>query len=153
MGSSWTRAQTRVPCIGRRILNHCATRKVPILMLSEKHLRSSHGQETSFYFAQWVTTFITATWRTNSTIRSHSMRMRISVQLVLQFLTPGFFISPLSTEPTTPPSPSNTKLHRLRHKEALSGIPNAHFTSPGWMGKQVSVIYHSPCRKRARRDL
>ena len=29
MRSSWTRAQTRVPCIGRRILNHCATRKVP----------------------------------------------------------------------------------------------------------------------------
>ena len=25
VGSSWTRARTRVPCIGRRILNHCAT--------------------------------------------------------------------------------------------------------------------------------
>ena len=30
MGSSRTRARTRVPCIGRRILNHCATREVPI---------------------------------------------------------------------------------------------------------------------------
>ena len=27
--SSWTRARTRVPCIGRRILNHCAAREVP----------------------------------------------------------------------------------------------------------------------------
>ena len=27
VGSSQTRAQTRVPCIGRRILNHCATRE------------------------------------------------------------------------------------------------------------------------------
>ena len=27
VGSSWTRARTRVPCIGRRILNHCATRE------------------------------------------------------------------------------------------------------------------------------
>ena len=27
--SSWTRAQTHVPCIGRRILNHWATREVP----------------------------------------------------------------------------------------------------------------------------
>ena len=27
MGSSQTRAQTRVPCIGRQILNHCATRE------------------------------------------------------------------------------------------------------------------------------
>ena len=29
MGSSRTRDQTRVPCIGRRILSHCATREVP----------------------------------------------------------------------------------------------------------------------------
>ena len=28
VGSSQTRARTRVPCIGRRILNHCATREV-----------------------------------------------------------------------------------------------------------------------------
>ena len=27
MGSSWTRARTHVPCIGRWILNHCATRE------------------------------------------------------------------------------------------------------------------------------
>ena len=27
VGSSRTRAQTRVPCIGRRILNHCTTRE------------------------------------------------------------------------------------------------------------------------------
>ena len=31
VGSSRTRARTRVPCIGRRILNHCATREVPTL--------------------------------------------------------------------------------------------------------------------------
>ena len=28
MGSSRTRARTRVPCIGRQILNHCSTREV-----------------------------------------------------------------------------------------------------------------------------
>ena len=28
VGSSWTRARTRVPCIGRWILNHCTTREV-----------------------------------------------------------------------------------------------------------------------------
>ena len=33
IGSSRTRAQTHVPCIGRRILNHCATREVPSLLL------------------------------------------------------------------------------------------------------------------------
>ena len=33
VGSSWTRAQTRVPCIGRWILNHCTTREVPFSFL------------------------------------------------------------------------------------------------------------------------
>ena len=30
VGSSQTRARTRVPCIGRRILNHCATREAHV---------------------------------------------------------------------------------------------------------------------------
>ena len=29
-GSSRTRARTRIPCIGRRVLNHCATGEVPV---------------------------------------------------------------------------------------------------------------------------
>ena len=29
VGSSQTRARTRIPCIGRQILNHCATREAP----------------------------------------------------------------------------------------------------------------------------
>ena len=33
VGSSQTRARTRVPCIGRQILNHCATREAPIYCL------------------------------------------------------------------------------------------------------------------------
>ena len=34
VGSSRTRAQTCVPCIGRWILNHCATREAPQLLLN-----------------------------------------------------------------------------------------------------------------------
>ena len=33
MGSSRTRVRTCVPCIGREILNHCATREAPIYIL------------------------------------------------------------------------------------------------------------------------
>ena len=33
VGSSQTRAWTRVPCIGRRTPNHCATREAPIIFL------------------------------------------------------------------------------------------------------------------------
>ena len=33
VGSSQTRARTQVPCIGRQILNHCATREAPLIAL------------------------------------------------------------------------------------------------------------------------
>ena len=41
VGSSQTRAQTRVPCIGRQILNHCATRQAPsyCFLFNYKELR------------------------------------------------------------------------------------------------------------------
>lgn len=81
------------------------------------------------------------------------MRRRISVQLIMRFSHHRFlFISVPSTE-SQPPSLQATPRSRLGHKEALSGIPTAHFTSSGWMGKQVSAIYHSFRRKRARQDL
>ena len=34
VGSSQTRARTRVSCIGRRILNHCTTREAQLLFLN-----------------------------------------------------------------------------------------------------------------------
>ena len=34
MRSSQTRARTRVPCIGRQILNHCATREALVILYS-----------------------------------------------------------------------------------------------------------------------
>ena len=39
VGSSQTRARTRVPCTGRQILNHCATREAPQHILKEKFAR------------------------------------------------------------------------------------------------------------------
>ena len=40
VGSSRTRARTCVPCIGRRILNHCATRGVPSHITFKEKLRT-----------------------------------------------------------------------------------------------------------------
>ena len=34
VGSSWTRARSRVPCIDKRILNHCATREALCVVFS-----------------------------------------------------------------------------------------------------------------------
>ena len=44
VGSSRTRAQTRVPCIVRQILNHCATREAPqyYFYKDSKHRSYSH---------------------------------------------------------------------------------------------------------------
>ena len=52
MGSSRTRARTRVPCIGRRILNHCATREAPGVQ------SLNHGatrEVTELYILKWWT--------------------------------------------------------------------------------------------------
>ena len=43
VGSSWARAQTHVPCIGRWILNHCATREAAFQILNS-HLWPLIGQ-------------------------------------------------------------------------------------------------------------
>ena len=37
VGSSRTRDQTHVPCIGRQILNHCATREVPTITSEQEN--------------------------------------------------------------------------------------------------------------------
>ena len=38
VGSSWTRARTRVPCTCRQILNHCATREVPTIFVDHSFI-------------------------------------------------------------------------------------------------------------------
>ena len=40
--SSQTRARTRVPCIGRQILNHCTTREAHLTFLYPQDLRVCH---------------------------------------------------------------------------------------------------------------
>ena len=62
VGSSWIRDRTRVPCIGRRILNHCATREVPkasrLLSLDPLHHRLLRVIKEVVYvghLAEWQT--------------------------------------------------------------------------------------------------
>ena len=45
VGSSQTRARTRVPCIGRQTLNHCATREAQTFLLLEKYIIHSFMQD------------------------------------------------------------------------------------------------------------
>ena len=49
VGSSRTRARTRVPCIGSQILNHCTTREVPLAMVF-------------FFFNKFIYLFIWLCW-------------------------------------------------------------------------------------------
>ena len=65
MGSSQTRARTRVPCIGRQILNHCATREAQIWIfwlwntssqayISVKDYRQSERAESQVNFSAFL---------------------------------------------------------------------------------------------------
>ena len=56
VGSSRTRAQTCVPCIGRRILNRCATREEPVIFLS------------SYFFFRRVTILLIRYWFSSETM-------------------------------------------------------------------------------------
>ena len=47
VGSSRTRARTHVPCIDRRILNHCATREAPGLFLVQSGPRHPGSSKPS----------------------------------------------------------------------------------------------------------
>ena len=38
VGYYWSRARTCVPCIGRRILNHCTTREVPAFSILQNYM-------------------------------------------------------------------------------------------------------------------
>ena len=61
-GSSWTRGQTRVPCIGRWILVHCTTREVltcAVLITGALWLRLSSAGLcfVFFFFPHWFDYF------------------------------------------------------------------------------------------------
>ena len=50
VGSSQTRARTRTPCIGRQILNHCATREAqgsPEIQLFKTHFKVCRGTNSN----------------------------------------------------------------------------------------------------------
>ena len=47
VGSCRTRTRTRFPCIGRRILNHCATREVPVGSFEASFLHIQMSPERS----------------------------------------------------------------------------------------------------------
>ena len=55
VGSSRTRDRTHVPCIGRWILNHCATREVPSHLLNTLiQARDDEGLPTSGYISSYT---------------------------------------------------------------------------------------------------
>ena len=51
-GSSQTRARTRVPCIGRQTLNHCATREAPDHLLVSQTCQIFPMSKPSFHLLQ-----------------------------------------------------------------------------------------------------
>ena len=71
VGSSQTRARTRVPCTGRQTLNHCATREAPVCIFDnipndscapESLQSTALGDVTQFNLCSVVKTLLLA-WR------------------------------------------------------------------------------------------
>ena len=62
VGSSRTRARTRVPCIGRQILNHCATREVPKISssISLSGVLQFVVQRFAIFFDKFIPGYFTA---------------------------------------------------------------------------------------------
>ena len=48
VGSSQTRARTRLPCIGRQILNHCATREARVWVVLRLQSKGCQTRENEY---------------------------------------------------------------------------------------------------------
>ena len=72
MGSSQTRAQTHVPCIGRRILNHCATREALVYFKNYLRPKIMHYR----YFTQY-NNILFAWMYENSEILHKNLKIRV----------------------------------------------------------------------------
>ena len=70
VGSSQTRARTRVPCIGRQILNHCATREAPIASSFDSIIHDSalNRGSMSYSTVSLVTRTLPASSRCSSSV-------------------------------------------------------------------------------------
>ena len=105
VGSSQTRARTRVPCIGRQILNHCATREAPEPPF--KAQIASHSEASNL---QWLPIPNPLTWAHKALLDLAST----SLTLVLYYPPPC---------PLLPPNPRHTGLLSVgrTHETVLLG--------------------------------
>ena len=67
-GSSWPRDWIRVSCIGRRVLYHWATSKVPLITMSRSHFKGKQGCHTSIN-SQTYMSKITYVYKSKSPFR------------------------------------------------------------------------------------
>ena len=60
VGSSQTRARTRVSCIGRQILNHCATREAPVKLFSDPSIlkKKFRGADSTSWLSVLLAEFL-----------------------------------------------------------------------------------------------
>ena len=81
VGSSETRARTRVPRIVRQILNHCASREAPLLLFLSSHLEFLFFFIFEFYFIYLYSRFL---------LVIHFIHISVYMSIpVSQFITPA----------------------------------------------------------------
>ena len=92
VGSSQTRARTRVPCIGRQILNHCATREAHKFQFLDDFCPVSHW--SSFIKGHHFVTFFFPPLPIWKGIVAKSDRSRVKSQLIFyELYVPGQDVS------------------------------------------------------------
>ena len=162
MGSSRIRAQTRVPCIGRRILNHCTTREV-LISLFESQLISILDSIC----------YLSSPLPCNITFTGWGIRMRSSLGAIILLpqvcknictggpwrvnRTPsctvsGSFLEPFSAAPSLPPPPPRNPLH----PPPPSPLEAPHPGCPDPPLSRTAIIFGSPgpvrCGKIKRKE-
>ena len=86
VGFSWTRARTRVPCIGRQILNHCATREAQVQFFQQEYfigdaavnLLLHHSREA---YNVWLSYFQCEIDHWSQVLSALSIHCKVSCQL------------------------------------------------------------------------
>ena len=105
MGSFQTRDQTHVPCIGRWILNHCATREAPVVYFK---LLLPKGKPRHWNYHMCV---YRVQQKSLQPTRQHSHSGRLTLQK-LEVLTPPTLTLPLQSTPS-PYVTSDTNIYHL----------------------------------------
>ena len=142
LGSSQTRARTRVPSIGRQILNHCATREAPTFIFRDYPKEVTVWDTVIFEHVEYIhisrpNQCPVMLWQTNMSKHNKNLPNNFLLEFHLKFwglLIPNIsFISIIlrysqnispsrQCAPPAPSCPFNSELHMVLLREYIYSV-------------------------------